>query len=67
MSKDEDEMRKEANRLLSEGMPSEMEQGAIQLHTIYTDLKECGFTRFEALWIIGYMITQPGKVENNGE
>jgi len=67
MAKNEDELRNESERLLREGLPTEMQQGTAALHEVYTDLKAVGFTRFEALWVVGYIMTQAGAVIEDGQ
>lgn len=62
MAKDEDHLKKESERLLLEGLPSEMQQATAAVHEVYTDLMGVGFTRFEALWIVGYIMTCAGAV-----
>jgi hypothetical protein len=57
---DEQEMRSEAERLLSSAqLPAEgsLTQGISVMHEVYLSLKESGFSEFQALWIIGYIIT----------
>lgn len=61
MAKKDDELRAEGERLLAEGMPTDNQQGTIALYSIYIDLKNAGFTKYEALWIIGYMMTGAGR------
>lgn len=62
MTKDRDELSAEGERLLREGLPTEMGQATNSVHEVYCELKEAGFTRFEALWIVGYIMTCAGAV-----
>lgn len=59
----EDELRKEGDRLLaSANLPGESLVGmATGMHEIYISLKEGGFNKYEALWLIGYILTGGAK------
>lgn len=54
---DNQDMHDEANRLLSENLPSGMIQAFGGMHEIYQSLRAGGFSEFQALWIIGYVIS----------
>jgi hypothetical protein len=53
----DDAFKKEADRILSENMPTPSGEGLIALHELYTSLREAGFTQYESLWLIGYTFT----------
>lgn len=65
MTKSKDELNAEGERLLREGLPTEMGQATNSIHEVYGELKEAGFTRFEALWIVGYVMSCAGAVPND--
>lgn len=54
---DNQDMRDEANRLLGVALPTELVMASNGLHEIYLTLRKGGFTEFQGLWIIGYIIS----------
>jgi hypothetical protein len=68
---DKEELRKEANRLLSTAdLPSGLDTVGMVLHPMYKSLRAGGFTRYEALWIAGYVVSggaNPPEDDNAGE
>ena len=48
----------EADRLLEEASLSNMGTMGAGTWELYSGLREGGFTQLEALWLIGYMLTQ---------
>lgn len=60
MPKDKDDMQSEADALLASiGLPEagSLAEGIGAMHEIYVSLKAAGFTEFQSLWIVGYIIT----------
>lgn len=55
MAKSEDELRAEAEKLISQTSPTV--QGMVALNEVYNSLQAGGFTRLEALWIVGYVVS----------
>lgn len=54
---DKDELSKEANRLLaSADLPTSIDAVGMTLKPMYDSLRLGGFTRYEALWLIGYVM-----------
>ena len=53
----EEELRKEADRILAENMPSPTVEGMNAAHEMYVSIRAAGFSKFEALWLIGYVLT----------
>lgn len=72
---DREEMRSKAEELLARaGVPADgtAEAGMQALHELYLSLQSGGFSRWEALWIIGYMFSNGagiplGEPENKGD
>lgn len=66
--KDRDKIIEESERILSENMPSPTEEGLGALHEMYLTLRGSGFSQYEGLWIVGYMLTDgSGKNFEEGE
>jgi hypothetical protein len=54
---DKEQMKKESERLLaSADLPTGMDQIGMTLHPVYTSLRKGGFTKYEALWMCGYVL-----------
>lgn len=54
---DQEDVRVEAERLLAQGLPSQLIAATGGLHEMYLSLVGGGFTEFQALWIVGYVIS----------
>lgn len=54
---DKEDRQKEADRLLAEGMPTDVALATGFMYDTYVQLRNAGFNEKQALWIIGYIIT----------
>lgn len=57
MSKQEDDLRAVAEQLLRNAdIPEGLAEGMASVHEIFLSLRRGGFTEFQALWLIGYVL-----------
>ena len=56
----EEDMRAEQNRLMAEGLPSELDASASTFHECYRSWMAAGFTDRQAIWLVGCMLHGPG-------
>lgn len=65
---DKEKLLREADRILSENMPSPSQEGFNALHEMFLTLRNSGFAQYEALWVIAYIISNGSdKPMNEGE
>lgn len=55
---DPDDIERRAAEVLDGLELSPMDEGFTAMHVLFEALQEGGFTRYEALWLCGYMLCQ---------
>jgi hypothetical protein len=52
-----EDFKKEADRILAENMPTFTGEGFIAFHEMFLSLRGAGFSEYQSLWLMGYMLS----------